>query len=283
MIHNETPGQDQNSAKNEHENPNIDSSIIGIENPQKETNKESDTSNHKNDEIQKSWFERNKSKWEFFIMTAAILTFIVYIYVSFTQINQTNEAIKSASDAANKTDSLNRISDSLSVKAINIADSSMKTSAKIAEMQEYFTKKELRAYIGIVDIHFEVFQSGKEIIYDVGFTNTGKTPAYEIMGAGTCKTGGTGVYDNEICYFNEPIKGFDKDIKSNGLSGTFIISTKILTTTDSTLIKSGEINCFVYGVIFYKDIFREQHRVRFCRYYSTSGDFLAYKRYNDEY
>lgn len=75
---------------------------------------------------------------------------------------------------AHSSDSLNRISDSLNRKSIAIADSSMKISGKIAEMQEKFTKDELRAYIAIIAINITPLDSNKIFAYKLTYTNVGK-------------------------------------------------------------------------------------------------------------
>jgi hypothetical protein len=233
------------------------------------------------------------SDWiQIILAFCTIITLIAYILVSRHQFRQTEEAIRRA-DTANfytrqsiELAKQNGISsDSLNRKAIQIADSSMKISKSIAEMQKEFTKKELRAYINISKERITGSYTNQDIIYFIDYTNTGKTPAFEIIGSANVKHGGTGVYENEISIYNKPNKGDFCSIAGAGATGSIGMGCKDkLCGIDSSVLHNGTQDFYIYGSIFYKDIFGDRHRTRFCYKYSFARNiFSTYKRYNDSY
>lgn len=240
----------------------------------------------------REWCNRINPVSQFILMILGIFTLIAYISVSWDQSNKINENIILSDSARHQNREAielakqsGRSSDSINRKSILIADSSMKVSKKIAEMQEKFSKAELRAYLAIENFKLITFQSNKSITYEIYFTNTGKTPAYEITNTFGNKIGGTGIYDNEISNVERPIKENEIDMLGSGLNNKITIyHSDILSKTDSTLVHSEQKYFFIFGSIFYKDIFGDRHRTRFCRVYLASENiFYAYKHYNDAY
>ncbi len=57
----------------------------------------------------------------------------------------------------------------------------------------------------------------------------------------------------------------------------------ILTPRDSASVWGGTKKMYFFGDIYYKDIFRDSHRIRFCMQFSPKDSaFLAYKKFNKE-
>ena len=118
------------------------------------TTNSTNTPNQPSDEKKKvAFLDWSKNNSEILMMILGVLTLVAFILVSIDQGRKTREAIKRA-DTANfytkqsidlaKQDGIS--SDILNRKAIDIADSSLKVSEKISNIQKDATIKELRAY-----------------------------------------------------------------------------------------------------------------------------------------
>lgn len=127
-------------------------------------------------------------------------------------------------------------------------------------------KLDQRAWVTVFDIQVEKTPSGKTY-FKVLYKNTGKTPALEVNACIAYTS-----------YFHE-IPDFDKEpSNSSGQmspGGTFNTSTisKPLSVRDINRIKNGQIPLYIFGTIWYKDIYDVHHWTQFC--FSLLGSFTA--------
>jgi len=218
-----------------------------------------------------------------------LLTLIAFIVSISIQYRQTRNMVE-ISDTANfisrqlfdSTMVSNMVSDSLNRKAIEIADSSIKISKKIAALQEIFTKIELRPYV-MIDSIFPIIAVNQNFKYIVYMSNSGKTPAYKATINCSFKFSKTGVYEDNINKINRPpVNDAIYETLGNGNKDMInCIFRTMINTMIFNKIRSGEITLYLFGCIFYEDIFGDEHQTCFCwRYAPLENRFYTYERYN---
>jgi len=203
-----------------------------------------------------------------------ICILIVYIVGFWNQSCQNKKLI----DAANSANSLTKIaidqnitnsknSDSLNRKAIEIADSSMEISKKIADIQEKYTKIELRAYITIVEVVPYFLEVGRNTQIKIAYVNYGKTPAFNIKCFSGYRLGRPELIERDMKHLKE-FKSIAADTKGTDLDGSF--NCDFGNRIDSVMldsIKNNKIQYFVFGYISYDDIFGDNHKSIFIKKY----------------
>ena len=224
-----------------------------------------------------------------------IITLVAFIFSVWYQGYLTREALDK-SDTSNFYTSeslkLTKKADSIAEQALVhsiISDSESGILAiKDTLARERNTKKELRAYIAIKDITMS-YIGNDSISWTVGVINSGKTPAYKVVGYGVFKKGGTGIYDSEIVKMMKESTSAPSRMSGNGIDFTmeFILgrkSIKIDSTYISNLFK-GDVTIYFYGCVVYYDVFGNKHKTRFCCFTEpisdTSLSVNIYKKYND--
>jgi hypothetical protein len=247
------------------------------------------TNENKNSKF-KTWFKHNGTQSIIGFIT--LVTLLAYIWVSQQQINQTQQSLVWADSAIRQNrENINRNilesknSDVLNRKSIEIADSSMRVSAKIAEIQEKFTKKELRAYITFqgYTANPDLSQTETPIEFKMKITNSGKTPAYKIYWFAK-------FFISESKLSIDYIKSMEMITPYSGMNnlgaGLDIDldakSDLIMNKETIEKINNGSMIFYSWGKFVYFDVFNTKHFTRFCTYYNTSTKtFSTYEKYND--
>lgn len=169
---------------------------------------------------------------------------IAFIVTSNQQNKNSLEALKQA-----------EISNSFTRTSISLMDSSMKIDN--------------RAYLVLQKISWGAFEYGKQSYFDVTLKNVGKTPAYSVGSPVLMKV-----------YFN---KSFDSivlpEIKTNpdqtniiggGLEEVISVKSNYNPKREIT---SNDI-IFIWGIITYKDIFKNIHYTQFSGSFDYSNRFI---------
>lgn len=213
-----------------------------------------------------------KSFWERWIAeppTQQAMTYFTAFIVMFTlilmicSICQTNH-MKSAINQANDTFKYNVWKDSVnSEEQRKMNNSALALSKTISDRQEYFAKVETRAYISITSITISKPQPDSITHVNAIYMNVGKTPA------NNCRS-----------YFKPMLVNYDmtrEEIKSKiiepkvgftcGVNMQVPIHTMRnfnLTEFSCDSIKNGSLKLYVFGTIFYNDVFFKPHYTNFC-------------------
>ena len=243
------------------------------------------------------WIQGILAGLNFLALIAFSISIIYQGYLTRKALQKTDSANFYTLQSLNETKRLNDISQQTLIHSI-LSDSENGFLA-IADTQarDRNTKMELRAYLSIKDFNFISYNNNGSIVYQVIVVNTGKTPAYDIYPTGNVKiwdiskhgeiTWCSGVWDKDWDKFKKV--DFKKshtpqDVKGGGLDIVFTCFVdNNLSSQDSVDIVKGNHPLYVYGIIFYNDIFKTQHKIRFCRILDpASRSFFAYERYNDE-
>ena len=206
-------------------------------------------------------------------------TLIVFICVSTTQINQTNDSINNSI----LSDSLNQIaidssltltkkslgfaisSDSINKKAFDsslaIADSSLKIASQNAKVINENTRIELRPYV-VVDPLKDMKLFGDTLQFIIPLKNVGKTPAYKVRKVITVKTWELDSLDFNSLIFNLP---YTTAIIGEGIIVELVFSQKMIpfdANTTSNIINAIKSGVYVGINIDYTDIWGESHYSR---------------------
>jgi hypothetical protein len=185
----------------------------------------------------------------------------------------TKKALDMTRENGNSSDVLNR-------RAVTIADSSMKVSKSIAEMQKYFTKKELRAYINVNIIrHIETNKDGTIDIL-IGMKNVGKTPAYKVSGTFMGRPD-TGISKKDFINLNNYIQIMDHTV---GAGDSIFNQLKNVNvgSGDSMFVFPKNRKYFVFGKVIYIDAFKDPHWVNFCGFFDAKAwGFKITNEYNN--
>lgn len=213
---------------------------------------------------------KTKSSWDI-IAFLTLGTLISYIIFSYFQIRQTNESLRLANAAMDSTQKSGIISDSLNRKAIEIADSAMNISKNVAEMQREFTKKELRAYVGIDIITDAIFKINEPMQFKIRYINWGKTPAFNLSAC--CISAPDNKHISQIDFDTIKNTEFSKVGSLMGTNHTLIqeYTGKKATIYETNLIieaiNNKNITANFRGIIIYYDIFRDRHYTQFYIWY----------------
>lgn len=198
-------------------------------------------------------------------------TLIVYIAVSSVQTCQTRRIIN-IYDTANfytiqsieLTRKNNEISDSLNKKAIEIADSSMRISKRIIELQDEYSKKELRAYVSIEqNTTLNNFAKNQVFSYRIWIKNRGKTPAMNVSHHSTTirKKKITKVdYSNLAQMKHNQMPNIGTNESRTATSKTHYAFSEYYYNK----IIQKEFKLHVVGHIRYYDVFGEMHSAQYC-------------------
>ena len=155
----------------------------------------------------------------------------------------------------------------LTKEGIDISKYSVDFTKQSDSVDKEFRKKELRAYVSINDLKFGTFLKDKIFKGIISIQNTGKTPAEIMRTVWTFKKNTKKLYETDWdvarkydtllgCSLHPGIPRvteFDEDFK--------------LTVMDSIRIITRISNFFIYGFIFYDDVFGEHHETRYVFIY----------------
>ncbi len=155
------------------------------------------------------------------------------------------------------------------MKSLNIADLSAQAAMKAAEAAEDNTRamreiaqRELRAYVGVVGIS----QGFNENTVRLALQNTGKTPAYNV------ESENQGYFITDRGSPIDPNFQFPSNLPPNESttvlypSGGFTVPMNVGKAVLDQGYK-GEKSVYLYGTIFYKDVFGTTHKSNFCYVY----------------
>ena len=207
-----------------------------------------------------------------FIAICILGTFITSICVSRCQYSQTGKAL----EYTRKADSISEQALKLATRADSIGDT---LAIKDTLARERNTKRELRAYVAIIVIRCDTFMVNHKIWYSIDYQNTGKTPAYEVTSYNRYIITETDI-SNKIFKFRSENEHNCYDMRGAGLYGNMVCSSRNwLTFADYKAIMKGDKIFYLYGIIYYKDIFGGRHRTWYCSYYVPSiNRFASYKK-----
>jgi hypothetical protein len=160
-----------------------------------------------------------------------------------------------------------RFSDSITKKSLEISESSLRITRERSDSSMKFTKIDMRAFLDITAIDPAQFMVGRGLKFQFIATNSGRTPAYNVEFKASQAVGDIVMYDfgnledsiNKAKITIGP--GLDSPILLFGGKYNLILS-------DSLLIQSGKHKWYIWGILTYKDIFTENHRVKFCYEYN---------------
>ena len=265
----------ENKITSETKNNPKDKEILSeIPEPERKRESKKDTGNKKQNKRTNE--DTNSFKWlgiiwsiqDFIQVILAVLTLFTlaaFIVFSSIQSSKTKEALKRA-DTANfytrqsieLTRQISETSDSLNRKAIEIADSSMKVSSKIAEMQEEFSKMELRAYMSLRDTIEIKFHPNERFEYKIKISNEGKTPAINVSHFSAIAIGDK-ISQSD---YNNMATGKHKQLSNIGINEFRRINTVndfIIPENMYNMIIQRKINLFIIGHVRYDDVFGDTH------------------------
>jgi hypothetical protein len=155
-------------------------------------------------------------------------------------------------------------------------------------------RQQLRAYVGVESVGHQIGALPGDDYFIVSAKNYGTTPAYdvEIHGRALALPG-----------LSRPQEGFFDHLPTKVVSEAVprpFIPKAILTPTQTTSIgnrhpqlhemlesaRAERSTVYVYGSIFYRDIFRQPWRTKFCYVFQTnkvpSAGFVPFEEYNGE-
>jgi hypothetical protein len=188
-----------------------------------------------------------------------IFMLLAFIIFSYYQGYQTRKALKMSRDS-DSVNSLLAIKDTLA--------------------RERNVRKELRAYLNVDSIHAYKSRNG-EVRIQLFFTNSGKTPAYNVSYAVFFNSGSNGLEKDLSKKINNQkyYKG-NYFIGSNGRFSPFFPRDYL----DAIFINvdKSEETMYLWGKLLYKDVFGNSHYCLFCYGYNSSRNhFYPYEKYNE--
>jgi hypothetical protein len=131
-----------------------------------------------------------------------------------------------------------------------------------------------RAWLTVKEISIEVNVGGESRI-TARFTNTGKTPALHVRVVTRVQWGPSATEKPDFHYSETDAEG-ESIVSPTG--ETAIEETKWAPSpADVENLKSGKMALFVFGSVYYKDIFNRPHRTDYCGKFSPEGK-AAFKR-----
>jgi len=152
---------------------------------------------------------------------------------------------------------------------------------KQISIYEQTTKFDLRAYIAMKDISIASPNIGSYPNGLFRYENIGKTPAYNCRHCITILVDTIDITRNEIeKLIKEPVKGLT--VGANMPIRMQVPSKIAFNDSICTNIKNGKLKFYIFGSIFYDDIFKEKHFAHFCGLYlPTNGDTNIRPEYSD--
>ena len=267
------PEEEQQNTNEEKQNTNLPTSINKTENntPNQQTQKQKEPRRY----IRNIFTISDFIQIGLFIINIGML--IAFIYMGTRQIKNTQKTIDYA-DSSNiyTRESINiardqfayqRQRDSINAIIQNEKDSLFAFSQyKRDSLSERNAEIELRAYMWLDSVNFNIFRVNQNISMYVGFINTGKTPAYEATIRMKWKIGkeeDEGVWDIES---NNPAPVYTLP-QNKGRMGAIIYTNNALTKKDSINIMNGNIFVGCSGKAYYRDIFGHHDSLTICDYF----------------
>jgi hypothetical protein len=152
----------------------------------------------------------------------------------------------------------------LTVLAIGIAIGVYCTTVEQVRIQEKFGRIEARAYICYDDIASYRLRINKPKKIEINFINTGKTPAHEFRSESKVMILDTPKEVSQIDVDNITTSKKKGRVVGTGQTLIVVTDTCCLSLEDSLSIFRGKKCMFVYGRIFYEDVFGEPHFTNYC-------------------
>ena len=218
--------------------------------------------------VHASWLRRqvheHASDWVNVLLAAAI------VYFAWASGDQTDRIMKAAEENAQAARSFaataREIHGDIRKAENNVLSIATSAESSIAAAREAL-RTEQRAWVGVMGYGKVTLEVGKHFTVRVGFKNSGKTPAIDVRTSVVIEP----VMDNGLPDFNNLPKP-----KSRGVlpPGEEVYAQSVVTEKSPTglsergveLIKSGRQTVYVFGTIWYADVFNVPHWTRFCNY-----------------
>jgi hypothetical protein len=133
-----------------------------------------------------------------------------------------------------------------------------------------------RAWIGIKTIDLSEPSAGEALRCEIKMVNSGKTFALDITGPGFLQTSRIGLQDaiasahvsNRIPYTHVLFPSIDENMPFK--------TDSPLTAEQASSVSLGTLQVYVFGDIYYRDIFGDRHVTHYCGHYVTTT-----KRFED--
>ncbi|KAB2922143.1 MAG: hypothetical protein F9K22_12390 [Bacteroidetes bacterium] len=192
----------------------------------------------------------------------------VFLYYKFTgqQISQFENSIKS--------------SDETTRRSIAIAESALSISKQSVAAQEKMSKIGMRGYIStyeVLDFRFSVGEQPKVLIQ---IKNDGKTPAHNIVSSSIVKTG-SGVYQEEIDKIKKTYTAHGITLGAGNSHSILAVNEYDWRAIDSLNVSNGRLQIYVYGKIWYRDVFGENHITTYALGFDVvKQSFFSYPYFN---
>ncbi len=134
---------------------------------------------------------------------------------------------------------------------------------------------DMRAWVGPKYYNLKVFQAGKPITVEVGFTNTGKTPARNFSAFVVIHPSEKHLSEGEMVkIFSQYGKLQQKsDVVFRSEEKSITVSTSDIANDQTVeMVKSKQLFIYVFGELAYDDVFNNRHSTKFCGYYPSAKD-----------
>ncbi len=233
--------------------------------------------------VEESRFEKPHFIIQTILTVIGLVSLGGFIWFSIVQHEDNVRALKSTTDALDLAKQNAASSDIISKQAIALADSSLQTTKKSARIYEYLTKSDLRAYVVLKEMTFQL-RVGQKPRGEYQYINLGKTPARHVVVMHCLVVGDAGMVDRAT----NILKGAASRRDSIGyVIGSNISPTKdfvgdaVLTRGDSVAIANGTESVYLLGLIGYYDKFNERHLTWFCHTLYFDGSYGVYPKFND--
>ena len=148
----------------------------------------------------------------------------------------------------------------------------------ISNTQEKFVIYETRAYVSIANFTYS-YNEGSKIEINFDICNTGKMPANHLFESTVITT--ENKLDSAAIVLRGVINRRENigiTLSSNGISKKYVTSDWNLSSSDFRKIAPGY---YIIGLIKYDDRWGKIRHTWFCYNINTSGEIIAYKKYNE--
>ena len=174
--------------------------------------------------------------------------------------------------------------------AVTEAEMGSAAAREANEIARDTARRELRAYVTVEVAKLQTFEVGKRISAQLKINNVGTTPMYKAFQISGIGMGPYPYPDEETAWATMTIEDARKNYPIKqfylGRSGNLEKESGfVMSEEDRNAILSGDRRVYIYGSLFYDDIFEQTHRTTFCWYWA--GDQTAtmtaqqYEKYND--
>ncbi|NCA75049.1 MAG: hypothetical protein EOM90_01825 [Alphaproteobacteria bacterium] len=243
------------------------------------------------------WISRKKNQrhFGFWLNIFTLISFIVFSWIQSCKTQRSLDIATQSINYTRKSDSITRLSDSfnriftqrtadtsyrLAKTGVDLSKQSVAFTKRSDSASEEFRKIELRAYLSIKEMIINDFLKDKTLTGSIIIENVGKTPAKKVRFIWGPKYNKNFLYHADF----ERIKKFDTAYGVGLHSGVPLnVGIKIDDTTplDSLSIVKKKTKFYIFGIIFYEDIFGERHANKFAMVYDPVAKKFYYEDVNE--